>query len=55
VQIANYYSKINKDLELHTGELLTGKLKPAEFLDTMQKSADDVAKDPDTPKQKHTM
>jgi N-acetylglucosamine transport system substrate-binding protein len=55
MEVGNYYSKIEKDWELHTGELMTGKLKPAEFLDVMQKSADDVAKDPDTPKQKHVI
>jgi N-acetylglucosamine transport system substrate-binding protein len=55
VQIANYYSKINKELEVRTGELLTGKSKPADFLQAMQKIADDVAKDPDTPKQKHVL
>jgi N-acetylglucosamine transport system substrate-binding protein len=55
MEVGNYYSKIETDLELHTGELLTGKLKPADFLDAMQKTADAVAKDPDTPKQKHTL
>ncbi|HEY3290766.1 MAG TPA: N-acetylglucosamine/diacetylchitobiose ABC transporter substrate-binding protein [Anaerolineae bacterium] len=55
VEVANYYSKINKELEVRTGELLTGKTKPADFLTTMQKLADDVAKDPDTPKQKHVL
>ena len=53
--MANWYSKINKELEVHTGELLTGKLKPAEFLDVMQKIADEVAADPDTPKFKREM
>jgi N-acetylglucosamine transport system substrate-binding protein len=55
MEVPNYYSKINKELELRTGELLTGKLKPADFLAAMQKVADAVAADPDTPKQKHTM
>jgi len=55
VEIANYYSKINKELEVRTGELLTGKVKPQEFLDNMQKMADEIAKDPDTPKQKHVL
>ncbi len=55
VEVGNYYSKIETELELHTGELLTGKLKPADFLDTMQKVADGVAKDPDIPKQKHVI
>ncbi len=50
MQVANWYSKINKELEVRTGELLTGVLKPAEFLDAMQKVADEVAADPDTPK-----
>jgi N-acetylglucosamine transport system substrate-binding protein len=49
-QVANWYSKINKELEVRTGELLTGVLKPTEFLDVMQKVADEVAADPDTPK-----
>lgn len=55
VEVTNYYSKIAKELEVRTGELLTGKAKPADFLTSMQKIADDVAKDPDTPKQKHVM
>ena len=49
-QITNWYSKISKEIELKCGELLTGKIKPNEFLDAMQKVTDDVKADPDTPK-----
>ena len=48
--LPNWYSAINKDLETHTGELMTGTIKPAEFITAMQKSADAVAKDPDVKK-----
>ncbi len=50
----NWYSALGKEIEQRTGELLTGKIKPAEFADLMQKKADAVAKDPDTKKFKRT-
>ena len=50
----DWYSGISKEIEQRTGELLTGKIKPAEFLDLMQKKADATAKDPDVKKFKRT-
>jgi len=52
--LPNWYSAINKDLETKTGELMTGTIKPADFIAAMQKSADAVAKDPDIKKFKRT-
>jgi len=46
----NWYSQLNKELETHTGELMTGKLKPDDFRAAMQKAADAVAADPDIKK-----
>ena len=48
--LPNWYSSFNKDLETKTGELMTGVIKPADFVAEMQKSADTVAKDPDITK-----
>ncbi len=50
----NWYSTLQKELDTHTGELMSGKLKPADFMTTMQKAADTVAKDPDIKKFKRT-
>jgi N-acetylglucosamine transport system substrate-binding protein len=52
--LPNWYSSFQKDLETKTGELMTGTIKPAEFITAMQKSADTVAKDPDIKKFKRT-
>jgi N-acetylglucosamine transport system substrate-binding protein len=48
--LPNWYSAVSKDLETHTGELMTGTIKPADFVAAMQKSCDAVAKDPDVKK-----
>ncbi len=48
--LPNWYSSFQKDLETKTGELMTGTIKPADFIAAMQKSADTVAKDPDIKK-----
>lgn len=48
--VTNWYSTINKELEQRTGELMTGVIKPAEFISAMQKKADEVAADPDITK-----
>jgi len=52
--LPNWYSSFQKDLETKTGELMTGAIKPADFITAMQKSADAVAKDPDIKKFKRT-
>lgn len=49
-QLPNWYSDVNKEIEQRTGELMTGKMKPEEFVDAMQKKADEVAANPDIPK-----
>lgn len=46
----NWYSAIATELEVRTGELMTGTINPAEFIEAMQKSADAVASDPDITK-----
>lgn len=46
----NWYSTLNKELEQRTGELMTGTIKPDEFISSMQKAADAVAADPDIKK-----
>jgi N-acetylglucosamine transport system substrate-binding protein len=48
--LPNWYSSFSKDLETKTGELMTGVIKPADFITAMQKSADAVASDPDVQK-----
>ena len=48
--LPNWYSAVNKDLETKTGELMTGTIKPADFVSAMQASCDAVAKDPDVKK-----
>jgi N-acetylglucosamine transport system substrate-binding protein len=48
--LPNWYSSFSKDLETKTGELMTGTIKPADFVAAMQKSADTVAADPDVKK-----
>jgi N-acetylglucosamine transport system substrate-binding protein len=50
MNFTNWYSTINKEIEQRTGELMTGTIKPAEFISTMQKKADEVAADPDIKK-----
>jgi N-acetylglucosamine transport system substrate-binding protein len=49
-KLPDFYSSFSKEIEQRTGELLTGKMKPEEFIDALQKKADDIAKDPDIPK-----
>jgi N-acetylglucosamine transport system substrate-binding protein len=46
----NWYSQMSKELEQRTGELMTGTIKPDEFISNMQKKADEVAADPDIKK-----
>jgi len=48
--LTNWYSQIAKELEQRTGELMTGVIKPDEFITNMQKAADTVAADPDIKK-----
>lgn len=49
--LPNWYSSFEKDaLSPGTGELLTGVIKPEEFVEKMQKKADEIAADPDIPK-----
>jgi N-acetylglucosamine transport system substrate-binding protein len=50
MNFTNWYSTLSKELETHTGELMTGAIKPDQFLATMQQAADKVAKDPDIEK-----
>jgi len=52
--LPNWYSSFQKELETRTGELMTGTIKPADFITVMQKAADAVAKDPDIKKFKRT-
>jgi N-acetylglucosamine transport system substrate-binding protein len=47
----DWYSALNKPgIEVFMGELMTGTIKPDEFLSNMQKAADAVAADPDVKK-----
>ncbi|MBX0328024.1 N-acetylglucosamine/diacetylchitobiose ABC transporter substrate-binding protein [Oscillochloris sp. ZM17-4] len=50
MNFTNWYSQLNKEIEQRTGELMTGTIKPAEFITAMQKAADTVAADPDITK-----
>ncbi len=52
-KMPGWYSSIGGEtgeIQNRTGELLTGKIKPEEFVDAMQKKADEVAADPDVVK-----
>lgn len=49
-RFADWYNKGKEQLEIRTGELMTGAIKPTEFIDAMQKAADEVAQDPDVVK-----
>ena len=54
-KLPDWYSSIGGpggEIEIRTGELLTGKIKPEEFVNAMQKKSDEVAADPDVPKLK---
>lgn len=48
--LPNWYSSVQKELETRTGELMTGTIKPADFITAMQKASDAVASDPDITK-----
>ena len=50
MNFTNWYSQLNKEIEQRTGELITGTIKPDEFISTMQTAADTVAADPDIKK-----
>lgn len=50
MNFTNWYSQLNKEIEQRTGELMTGTIKPADFISNMQKAADTVAADPDIKK-----
>ncbi len=50
MNFTNWYSALNKEIDQRTGELMTGVIKPDEFISIMQKKADEVAADPDTKK-----
>ncbi len=50
MNFTNWYSQLNKEIEQRTGELMTGTIKPADFISAMQKAADTVAADPDIKK-----
>jgi N-acetylglucosamine transport system substrate-binding protein len=52
--LPNWYSEFGKEIETKTGELMTGVIKPEEFVDAMQKKADDIAANPDIPKFKRS-
>lgn len=52
--LPNWYSSFGKEIEQRTGELLTGKMKPEEFVDALQKKADEIAADGDIKKFKRT-
>jgi|GEM_PF-108729 len=49
--LPDFYSSFQKEvLEPRTGELLTGKIKPEDFVAALQKKADEIAADPDIKK-----
>jgi N-acetylglucosamine transport system substrate-binding protein len=50
MNLPNWYSSVSTELEVKTGELMTGTIKPAEFIAAMQKASDAVASDPDITK-----
>ena len=46
----NWYRKLNTEVSNRTGELLTKRTTVDEFIDAIQKVADEVKADPDIPK-----
>ncbi len=50
--IGTWYTAMWSEIEVQSTNLLTGKIKPAEFCDAVQKAADNTAKDPDIKKYK---
>lgn len=50
--IGTWYTAMWSEIEVQSTNLLTGKIKPAEFCDAIQKAADKTAKDPDIKKYK---
>jgi N-acetylglucosamine transport system substrate-binding protein len=52
--LPGWYSEFSKEIDTKTGELMTGIIKPEEFVDAMQKKADDIAANPDIPKFKRS-
>lgn len=48
--LPGWYSSFGKEIEQRTGELLTGVIKPEEFVNLMQKKADEIAADPEIKK-----
>ncbi len=47
---STWYSDINEEAKNSMGALLTGRITAEQFIDRVQKVADDVKKDPDIPK-----
>jgi len=50
MNFGDWYGTLFKEMDTHTGELMTGQIKPDDFRTTMQKAFDAVAKDPDIKK-----
>jgi len=50
--IGTWYTAMWQEIEAQSTNLLTGKIKPADFVDAIQKSADKTAKDPEIKKYK---
>lgn len=50
--IGTWYTAMWQEIEAQSTNLLTGKIKPPEFCDAIQKAADKTAKDPDIKKYK---
>lgn len=46
----DWYAKISEEVGNSTGSLLTGRISPEQFIDRVQKVADDVKEDDDIPK-----
>ncbi|MCP4404733.1 MAG: carbohydrate ABC transporter, N-acetylglucosamine/diacetylchitobiose-binding protein [bacterium] len=45
-----WYNDLSTELENSLGSVITGRMTPEEFIDTVQAAADEVASDPDIPK-----
>ena len=51
-KFSGWYSKLGKEVSNRTGDLLTKRITPDEFIDAVQKMADEVKQDPDVKKYK---
>jgi N-acetylglucosamine transport system substrate-binding protein len=53
-QIGAWYTPLNDEMRDRTGDLMTGRMSPEQWIEAMQAKADEVKADPDIPKYERT-